>query len=239
MRRLSYFLLAAVCTLLLLFYSSEAGAQTETGQITGVVTDPQGATVANAKIQVRNVATGAVRDLESDENGFYVVSNLLPAVYEISVEATGFAKLVRRVEVPVGSKVTANLQVTVGGASTVVEVVGGSAAQVNVESQTLGSVINSQQLTNLPALNANPYTFVSLVGNVADADASPGGSITVPGAQTGAGAGVVINGLRSSATNVLLDGAANNDEFGGHLGQQVPLESVQEFSVLTNNFTAE
>jgi len=101
MRRLSYFLLAAVCTLLLSFYSSGAGAQTETGQITGVVTDPQGATVANAKIQVRNVATGAVRDLESDENGFYVVSNLLPAVYEISVEATGFAKLVRRVEVPV------------------------------------------------------------------------------------------------------------------------------------------
>ena len=239
MRRLSYFLLAAVCTLLLLFCSSEAGAQTETGQITGVVTDPQGAAVANAKIQVKNVATGAVRDLQTDENGFYVVSNLLPAVYEISVEATGFAKLVRRMEVPVGSKVTANLQVTVGGASTVVEVVGGGAAQVNVESQTLGSVINSQQLTNLPALNANPYTFVSLVGNVADADASPGGSITVPGAQTGAGAGVVINGLRSSATNVLLDGAANNDEFGGHLGQQVPLESVQEFSVLTNNFTAE
>jgi outer membrane receptor protein involved in Fe transport len=160
-------------------------------------------------------------------------------VYEISVEATGFSKLVRRVEVLVGTKVTVNLQMTLTGATTIVEVTAGTAAQVNVESQTLGGVINSQQLANLPALNANPYTFVSLVGNVADADASPGGSITVPGAQTGAGAGVVINGLRSSATNVLLDGAANNDEFGGHLGQQVPLESVQEFSVLTNNFTAE
>ena len=239
MRRLSCFLPIAVCTLLLLACSGLVGAQTETGQINGVVTDPQGATVAKAKILVKSVSTGAVRDTESDEHGFYVVSNLLPAIYEISVDATGFSKLVRRVEVPVGSKVTANLQMTLSGASTVVEVVSGTAAQVNVESQTLGAVINSQQVANLPALNANPYTFVSLVGNIADADASPGGSITVPGAQTGAGAGVVINGLRSSATNVLLDGAANNDEFGGHLGQQVPLESVQEFSVLTNNFTAE
>lgn len=239
MRRLSCMLPIAVCTVLLLVCCSVVGAQTETGQINGVVSDPQGATVAKAKIVIKNMATGAARDTESDGQGFYAVSNLLPAVYEISVEATGFSKLVRRVEVPVGTKVTANLQMTLSGATTVVEVTAGTAAQVNTESQTLGAVINSQQLTNLPALNANPYTFVSLAGNVADADASPGGSITVPGAQTGAGAGVVINGLRASGTNILLDGAANNDEFGAHLGQQVPLESVQEYSVLTNNFTAE
>jgi len=240
MRRLSYFLPSAVCILLLLiFCSSAAWAQTETGQITGVVTDPQGSAVAKAKIQVKNTATGSVRDTESDDNGSYTVANLLPAHYEVSVEATGFAKLVRRAEVPVGTKITLNLQVSLSTASAIVEVVSGGTTQVNVESQTLGAVINSQQLTNLPALNANPYTFVTLAGNVADADASPGGSITVPGAQTGAGAGVVINGLRASGTNILLDGAANNDEFGGHLGQQVPLESVQEYSVLTNNFTAE
>lgn len=239
MRRLSYFLLGAVCTLLLIFFLSAAEAQTETGQITGVVTDPQGAAVANAKIQVKNVATGAVRDAESDENGSYTVPNLLPAAYEVSVVASGFSKLVRRTDVPVGTKVTLNLQVPLSGASTVVEVVSGGTAQVNTESQTLGGVISSQQVSNLPALNANPYSFVSLVGNVADSDASPSGGISVLAANTGAGAGVVINGLRAASTNVLLDGAANNDEFGGHVGQQVPLESVQEFSVLTNNFTAE
>ncbi len=236
MRRLSYILLAAGVLFLVV---SGGWAQTETGQITGVVADPQGGTVAGAKIQVKNVATGAVRDVESDEHGSYTVPSLLPAVYEVTVEATGFSKLVRQIDVPVGTKVTLNLQVSLGSSATVVEVTAGGAAQVNVESQTLGGVISAQQVGNLPTLNANPYTFVSLVGNVADTDASPSGPISILAANTGAGAGVVINGLRSSSTNVLLDGAANNDEFGGHVGQQVPLESVQEFSVLTNNFTAE
>jgi outer membrane receptor protein involved in Fe transport len=236
MRRLSYFLLVAACTFLLV---GTGWAQTETGQISGTVTDPQGGTVAKAKIQIRNVGTGAVRDTESDASGSYTVPNLLPAVYEVSVEATGFSRLVRQIDVPVGSKVTANLQVSVGGATTVVEVISGGAAQVNVESQTLGAVIGSQQVSNLPTLNANPYTFISLAGNVADSDASPSGGITILAANTGAGAGVVINGLRAASTNILLDGAANNDEFAGKLGQQVPLESVQEYTVLTNNFTAE
>ena len=55
----------------------------------------------------------------------------------------------------------------------------------------------------------------------------------------GRGVGYAINGQRASSTNVLLDGIANNDEFGAGVGQSVPLDSVQEFSVLTNNFTAE
>lgn len=53
------------------------------------------------------------------------------------------------------------------------------------------------------------------------------------------GAGFSINGQRESSTNLLLDGAANNDEFAGAIGQQVPLDSIQEFTVLTSNFTAE
>src|SRR5579859_3117832 len=109
MRRLSYFLPLVVCSLLLLIFSSSAAwSQTETGQITGVVTDPQGSTVAKAKIQVKNTATGAARDTEADDHGLYVVSNLLPGAYEISADATGFSRQVRRVEVPVGTKVTAN-----------------------------------------------------------------------------------------------------------------------------------
>ena len=236
MRKFCSLLLVAACTLL---FAGGTLAQTETGQITGVVTDPQSAAVAKARIQVKNIATGAVRDAESDDSGSYTVPNLLPAAYEVTVEASGFSRLVRRVDVPVGTKVTLNLQVSLSTASAIVEVVSGGAAQVNVESQTLGGVIGSQQVSNLPTLNANPYSFVSLVGNVADSDASPSGGINILAANTGAGAGVVINGLRAASTNILLDGAANNDEFGGHVGQQVPLESVQEFSILTNNFTAE
>ncbi len=88
-------------------------------------------------------------------------------------------------------------------------------------------MVNERELRELPNLTRNPYQFVALSGNVSDAGMGT------------RGAGVAINGQREASTNILLDGAANNDEFGGNIGQQIPLDAVQEFSVLTANFTAE
>src|SRR5713226_4959761 len=221
---------------LLLVLTGRAWAQTETGQISGVVTDPSGATVPKAKVTVSSAATGAARDTTTDDHGAYTVTHLLPGIYTVAVEAAGFSKMEQRIEVTVGSKVDLNFGLTVGAAVTTVEVIGSAVAQVNTETQTLGQVVTSKEISEALSLNANPYSFVAISGNLADTDASPSGQI---GVNTGAGAGVVINGLRAASTNIRLDGAANNDEFVGTLGQQVPLESVQEFSFLTNNFTAE
>jgi outer membrane receptor protein involved in Fe transport len=221
---------------LALFLAGSSLAQTETGQISGVVTDPSGATVPKAKVTVSNAATGAARDTTTDDHGAYAVTHLLPSIYTVAVEAAGFSKMEQRIEVTVGAKVDLNFALTVGAAVTTVEVIGSAVAQVNTETQTLGQVVTSKEISEALSLNANPYSFVAISGNLVDSDASPSGMI---GVNTGAGAGVVINGLRAASTNILLDGAANNDEFVGTLGQPVPLESVQEFSVLTNNFTAE
>jgi outer membrane receptor protein involved in Fe transport len=87
--------------------------------------------------------------------------------------------------------------------------------------------LNTTQLNELPTLTRNPYSLVVTSGNVSEDDPS------------GRGTGVSINGLRSAGTNVLLDGVANNDEFDGSIGQPVPLDSVQELGITTNNFTAE
>ena len=220
---------------LALFLIGSSLAQTETGQISGVVTDPSGATVPKAKVKVYNAATGASRDTTTDDHGAYAVTHLLPSIYTVTVESAGFSKMEQRIEVTVGAKVGLNFGLTLGVSTTTVEVVGSAVTQINTETQTLGQVITSKEISEALSLNANPYNFVSIAGNIADSDASPSGMI----GSTGSGAGVVINGLRAASTNILLDGAANNDEFTGSLGQQVPLESVQEFSVLTNNFTAE
>jgi outer membrane receptor protein involved in Fe transport len=220
---------------LALFLAGSSLAQTETGQISGVVTDPSGATVPKAKVTVSNAATGGVHDTTTDDHGAYAVTHLLPSIYTVTVEAAGFSRMEQRIEVIVGSKVDLNFALTVGAAVTTVEVIGSAVAQINLETQTLGQVVTSKEISEALSLNANPYSFVSTAGNISDTDASPSGPIGF----TGSGAGVVINGLRAASTNILLDGAANNDEFTGSLGQQVPLESVQEFSVLTNNFTAE
>lgn len=220
-----------LATFVLLFLGlvipSGVSAQTETGQIAGTVIDASGAVIPDAKVSVKSLATGALRSVTTSSHGTFVVPNLLPGLFEVSVEASGFAKGVKRVQVAVGSRVPLDFPLQVGAQQTVVEVTGEAGVLVNTETQTLSQVISAQQVSELPSLTRNPFDFVRTVGGVSEDDPS------------GRGAGVSINGLRSASTNVLLDGAANNDEFTASVGQSVPLDAVQEFSVLTNSFTAE
>src|SRR5437879_932490 len=202
-------------------------AQTETGQIHGTVTDQSGAVVPKAKVTVKNANTGAERALETDNNGLYAATNLLPGTYAVVVEAANLAKKEARAEVFVGKPVELNFQLSVGVTSMIVEVVGESGMQVNTESQTLGATFDNKEIQTLPTLNRDPYANTGNVGTASDSDPS------------GRGVGFSFNGLRSASTNILLDGSANNNEFTATVGQTIPLDSVQELSVLTNNFTAE
>ncbi len=213
---------------LLTFGAFRAFPQAETGQIIGTVTDPSGALIPSAQVTVKSVATGAERTGTSSDAGAVTFTNLQPDVYEVSVTAPGFSTLRQQVTVTVGSKLGLDLKLEVGKAETVVEVAGVSAAiAVNTETQTITQVLSTQQLLELPTLTRNPYSLVVTSGNVSEDDPS------------GRGAGVAINGLRAASTNILLDGVANNDEFGASVGQTVPLDSVQEMGIITNNFTAE
>src|SRR6266852_3053251 len=160
---------------LALFLAGSSLAQTETGQISGVVTDPSGATVPKAKVTVSSAATGAARDTTTDDHGAYTVTHLLPGIYTVAVEAAGFSKMEQRIEVTVGSKVDLNFGLTVGATATTVEVIGSAVAQINTETQTLGQVISAKEISDGLSLDANPYSFVSIAGNIADSDASPGG----------------------------------------------------------------
>lgn len=201
-------------------------AQTETGQITGTVTDATGAAVPNARVTVRSVGTGSTRVVTTSDDGSYNVTNLLPGEYSVGVNSQGFTQAERRVVVQVGTRAGQDFRLDVATATATVEVTE-SAAQVNTETQTLSTVVTQNQIRELPNLTRNPYQFVALAGNISDAGMGT------------RGAGFAINGQREASTNILLDGASNNDEFSGSIGQQVPLDSVQEFSVLTSNFTAE
>lgn len=201
-------------------------AQTETGQITGTVQDQTGAVIPGATVTVISSGTGATRNTTASSSGDFAVSNLLPGSYQVTVAASGFSSFRQSVVVTVGSRVGLPVKLDVGTAGTTVEV-SETAAQVNTETQTLSTNVSQTQLRELPTLTRNPYDLVALSGNVSNAGAGT------------RGVGFSINGARQASTNVLLDGAANNNEFGANVGQAVPLDSVQEFSVLTNNFTAE
>jgi hypothetical protein len=220
--------LMSVCCLLLLF-STVAWGQTETGQISGTITDPTGAVVVDAKVVAKSVTTGMVREGTSNSVGLYSLASLRPDVYEVSVEASGFRTVKRQVTVTVGAVIEISVQLEVGKTSQVVEVVAATDANiVNTENQTLSQTITQQQLEELPTdPTRNPYALVKISGNVAE------------DTQSMRGAGFAINGMRSASTDILLDGAENVDTFTATVGQQVPLDSVAEFSVLTNNFGAE
>ena len=135
------------------------------------------------------------------------------------MEAGGFTSFKQMVTVTVGAKVGLDVALSVGESSTIIEV-SEPAVQVNTETQTLSTTVSQTELRELPTLTRNPYSLVALSGNASDAGAG------------GRGVGFAINGQRESSTNVLLDGSANNNEFSAGVGQQVPLDSVQEFSIL-------
>ena len=219
----------AVLVLSLALVTAMAFGQAETGTITGTVTDPSGAVVPNAAVTVSSPNTGATRNTNTTGTGLYAVPNLQPGVYDVNVKSSGFSEFKQRVTVTVGSRVSVDAKLNPTGASTVVEVTGAGAAQVNTESPTLSQVVSGNSIVELPTLTRNPYDLVSTSGMVSS---DPNGS-------TGRGVGVAINGQRAASTNILLDGGENVNNFDATVGQNVPLDSVQEFRVSTNNFSAQ
>ena len=213
---------------ILTLFSVWAFGQAETGAINGTVTDNTGAVVVGATVTATSIDTGLVRTTTTKSAGEYTITNLPPKTYDVTFEAQGFRKFTQRVKVGVGSMNDVSAKLGVTAASTTVEVTGSSEmATVNTENQTLSQVIGSNQVENMPTLTRNPYDLVAASGNVTE------------DSNSGRGAGYSINGMRSSDTDILLDGGENVDLFTATVGQSVPLDSVQEFSVLTNNFTAE
>ena len=206
--------------------SAPAWAQTETGRVSGTVTDDQGGVLPGATVTLKNVGSGTARATVTDANGSYLFANVAPTTYEITVELSGFRGWTAQVVVPVGGSANMNTKLTVGGVQETVTVTAGSEL-VNTMNSEVATTITEAQIRELPTITRNVYDLVAVAGNVAPDD------------QSGRGTGYAINGMRSASTNVLLDGSANNDEFDATVGQEVPLDSVQEFSVISNNFSAQ
>jgi Carboxypeptidase regulatory-like domain/TonB-dependent Receptor Plug Domain len=214
--------------LILTLASVWAFGQAESGVINGIVTDKTGAVVVGAAVTATSVDTGLIRTATTESAGEYTITNLPPKLYNITIEAQGFEKYTHQIKVGVGSVNDVSAKLAVTGASTTVDVTGSAeTAVVNTENQTLSQTINSKQMVDLPTLTRNPYDLVATAGNVTEDNNSD------------RGAGYSINGTRSANTDILLDGGENVDLFTATVGQSVPLDTVQEFSVLTNNFTAE
>jgi outer membrane receptor protein involved in Fe transport len=213
------FVLCSVC----------AFGQTESSQISGTITDTSGAVVKDAKVEAKSINNGFTRQVTTNGAGNYTIPGLKADTYEVTVDLAGFQKVSKKVTLGVGSEIDVSLQLTVGAETTVVEVTASNEGnEVNTVNQTLSQTVTSQEIDMLPTSpTRNPYALVATSGNVAEDSSSM------------RGAGYAINGMRSASTDILLDGGENVDAFTATVGQVVPLDSVQEFTVLTNGFTAE
>jgi outer membrane receptor protein involved in Fe transport len=209
-----------------LLFASGAKAQTETGEISGRITDDQGGVLPGVMVTAIAVNTTVTRSTTTDSAGTYSFASVQPGEYEIRAELTGCNTIVARTRVGVGATVTVDAKMPISGVQEVVQVTA-QEPSINTRTQEVATTVSETQLRELPTITRNPYALAELAGTASDQDPS------------GRGAGISLNGLRGASTNVLLDGAANNNEFAGAVGQQVPLDAVQEFSVISNNFSAQ
>jgi len=231
---------ARALPLVLLFslLSHFAFGQAEAGSIAGTVTDQSGAMVPGATVIVKNLGTNAARIAQSSATGDYTVVGLGPAIYEVAVTASNFKPFTAKVEVTVGRHVTLAANLSVGATTREVQVVAEGGTAVNTQTQELSQIIDTQQLAQLPNLTRNPYDFIALLGNVSNSDNTTSDSNSGQNISN-RGVGYSLNGQRQSGTEILLDGVENINVFNVSVGQAVPVDAVQEYSIVTNNYTAE
>ena len=215
---------------LLSFTVALAVAQTTTGNLQGVVSDPNKANVTGAKVKVTNADTGIVRETTTNDEGFYRVTNLIPGEhYKVEVTAQSFApRTVDNVVVRLATENTADVQLELTGASATVEVTAESPLIQGTQSQ-LSQVYTPKQLTQLP--------FNGLLDNLALL--TPG--VVTPGdADFTNGVGISANGNRARSNNFQIDGQDNNDNsVAGPSTFITNSEAIGEYQVITNTFSAE
>jgi hypothetical protein len=210
---------------LLILLSGFALGQVEQGNITGTVTDESGAVIPGAKVTVTNANTGVRTTTRTNESGLYRVLYIPTGQYSIEVEKEGFSRSnVTGIGLKVGLTATVDITLKTGTVQQEVTVTA-AAVQLEQETSSLGNVITTRQIIELPLLGRNPYNLVLLAPGV-----MPKG---------GAGAGPIINGGRSNTSEILLDGAETRNSTTNDIAYTPSLETVQEFKVYTNSFSAE
>jgi hypothetical protein len=207
-------------------------AQQGTAEIRGRVLDQSGAALPGATVVVRNQASGVFRQGVSTADGSYFLAGVVPGVYELSAELSGFKKYQRKdVRLEVGKTSTLDVSLEVGGLTEQLTVSAESPI-VDVSSKEVGGHITNTDLISLPSVNRNFIGFIGLLPGVV-----PSISTESFGSDS-----VSVNGQDARNNNYLVDGANNNDDvIGQRAGTQArtPIESIQEFQVLTSQFDAE
>src|SRR5712691_3402350 len=221
-----------------ILWTGQAYAQVAGATLTGTVKDSSGAFIPNAQVVITDLATGVTRTVSPGGGGLYTAPNLLPGTYEIRVTATGFSTEVQKgITLTVGAEQVLDFTMQVGQMTQTVEITT-EAPTVELTSSTLSATVNATTIRELP-LNGRSWTdLANLQPGVVAAETHAAQNVN-----RSYGAQLSISGARPQQNNYRLDGISINDYSNGGpgsvLGQNLGVEAIQEFSVLTSNYSAE
>lgn len=252
--------LAFSFTLILILLSGITALAQFGASLEGTVQDKSGAKIAGAKVDVTDQATGVTKEVTTSADGFYRVGEIPPGRYTVAVDAPGFKHQVTK-DVDVAAEVPRGLDVTlfVGNTSESVTVNGDVAPALQTEDASVQGTISETEVESLPEIDRDPYELLRLAPGVmgdgarfgdgrsagfpngsgaVSASAGPGGSNTaifqVENQQP-----ISSNGQRVTSNDYLVDGVSVNSlEWGGAAVITPSIESVQEITVLSNDYDA-
>ena len=222
MKTFSLALVLLLCAILPAF------AQNANGRIVGVVTDPQGAVVPDAKVTVTNTATNQNRQSVSGADGTYQVLDLSIGMYTVTAQHTGFTKVVTGPnELLINQNLRVDVQLTVGQTSETV-VVQADATNVETVNSTIGESVTGRAVQELPLNGRNALDLALTLPGVIETNPDS----TAPGTYS-------IGGGRSDSVTFVLDGGLNNNLLDNSVVYNPNPDAIAEFKVLQNNYTAE
>jgi len=217
---------------ILLLFATFLHSQALNSGLTGTVTDPNGAVIPGATVTVKSLATGNVRTVTTNDEGYYTVPQLPVGRYEVKVTSANFKEqLFPNVEVNVGQTVTIDAAMVVSGGTYQIDEYFGIAPLVDEINSDVDGVIVAREIENLP-LNGRNYLELALLtpGNAPAPNFDPTKANTVL---------ISSAGQMGRGSNVMLDGTDNNDDMVGGSLINISQDAVQEFQVTTNRFSAE
>jgi outer membrane receptor protein involved in Fe transport len=219
---------ALILVILICFMEVSVFAQNTNGRLIGTVTDAQGAAVAGAKVAITNMGTNTHWNAVTDSTGSYQVLDVPIGMYSVTVEIAGFHKaVVDALELTIGQSLRVDVRLKVGAVNETVQVES-EAAQVETVNPTVGGTVTGAPIQDLP-LNGR---------NVLDLALTQPGVAPAPEAGYGGGQFTVAGG-RADAVSYLLDGGTNDSVTGNSVVFNPNPDTIAEFRILSNNYTAE
>jgi hypothetical protein len=244
-----YRLIWAAAALVLLFWAVSPALAGVTATISGTVKDPSGAVVVGATVEVKSIATGLEETRVTNADGFYIFADLAPGKYDLAVRQTGFSSYRQTgLVLDVDSSQVVNVNLAVGGASQMVEVIS-SSVTIETASTQNGEVISGQTITGVPLVTRSYTDLLALQPGVVPTSSGLAGSL--PGQFTSAGfafplvsgdlnaGNLSVDGQREASNGFLLNGITVQESAFSGAAAIPELDSISEFRILTNNFDAE